>query len=106
MLADWQSPLLLFNCALATGYVALGIVWQLAAARRRKSAAVLPGMLSTAQQALSLNAPPPLAVVLPVKGAHAQTASNWRAQLTQHGYSGQVTFVFVVQEQSDPAYVL
>lgn len=104
MIASWQTPLAAFNAALATAYVALGCAWTLAAARRRRSRAALPGMLATAQGAL--HSPPALAVVLPVKGAHPQSASNWRAQLTQHGYSGHVTFVFVVQELSDPAYVL
>mmetsp|Transcript_32170 Transcript_32170/g.102522 ORF Transcript_32170/g.102522 Transcript_32170/m.102522 type:complete len:527 (-) Transcript_32170:55-1635(-) len=98
------TALTAFNTALATAYFALGFVWTLAAARRRRSTAALPGMLTTAQGAL--HSPPALAVVLPVKGAHPQSASNWRAQLTQHGYSGHVTFVFVVQELSDPAYVL
>ena len=43
---------------------------------------------------------------MPVKGTHASSDANWISQTTRHGYYGKVDFLFVVQEEADPAYAL
>jgi len=55
---------------------------------------------------LQLKATPQIAFVLPVKGTHPNSATNWISQVNRHGYAGAVEFVFVVQEDTDPAFVL
>ena len=97
--------LVYLNVAHAAAYAAFGLLWLHAARLRRRSARALPAMLSDASRALGDSAPP-LCVVLPVKGAHAQSAANWRAQCCSHGYAGPVSFLFVVQEEEDEAYSL
>jgi hypothetical protein len=99
-----QRLLCACNLALCLCFTGLGVAWLLAAWNRRVSAAQLPMLIHSARAAL--HSPPPLAIVLPVKGVHTRAADNWRTQLTQHGYSGKVSFVFVVQEATDPAYIL
>ena len=44
-----------------------------------------------------------ISLVLPVKGVHAQSRRNWRAQLS-HAYPGVRETLFVVQERADPAH--
>nr|AID57153.1 ceramide glucosyltransferase 1 [Emiliania huxleyi] len=99
------SSAVYLNVAHAAAYAAFGLLWLHAARLRRRSARALPAMLSDASRALGDSAPP-LCVVLPVKGAHAQSAANWRAQCCSHGYAGPVSFLFVVQEEEDEAYSL
>lgn len=86
-------------------FIVMGTVWFATGLRRARAVRSLPVMIERAQRAFA-TPPPPLCVVLPVKGAHAQSAANWRAQLLCHGYSGKISFTFVVQEETDPAYVL
>lgn len=104
---QFESPssAVYLNVAHAAAYAAFGLLWLHAARLRRRSARALPAMLSDASRALGDSAPP-LCVVLPVKGAHAQSAANWRAQCCSHGYAGPVSFLFVVQEEEDEAYSL
>ena len=104
---QFESPssAVYLNVAHAAAYATFGLLWLHAARLRRRSARALPAMLSDASRALGDSAPP-LCVVLPVKGAHAQSAANWRAQCCSHGYAGPVSFLFVVQEEEDEAYSL
>ena len=77
--------------------------------RRRRSTRRRPGAVAVAAQnndatadASNLPFAPPVAVVMPVKGVHAESMSNWRTQLVSD-YRGRVDYVFVVERASDPA---
>ena len=44
---------------------------------------------------------PKVSVVMPVKGAHPESASNWRTQL-QSAYRGEIQYIFVLESEHDP----
>jgi cellulose synthase/poly-beta-1,6-N-acetylglucosamine synthase-like glycosyltransferase len=46
---------------------------------------------------------PKVAVVMPVKGVHAQSYHNWQTQINSH-YGGALEFHFCIESEDDPAY--
>ena len=48
---------------------------------------------------------PKVSVVMPVKGVHPESLSNWRTQL-RSAYRGDVEYIFVVESGDDPAVPL
>jgi len=82
-------------------YTMFGLLFFLVAYRRRAAIKLTAG-----KDRIKLNATPQISFVLPVKGTHTNTAAAWISQVNRHGYEGPVEFVFVVQEDNDPAYVL
>jgi hypothetical protein len=46
---------------------------------------------------------PRVSVVLPVKGIHDNSIDNWQSQI-ETDYSGDIDFIFVVEDEHDPAY--
>ena len=46
---------------------------------------------------------PQLSIIMPCKGIHENSLSNWKAQ-TGTVYPGPVEFIFVVESREDAAY--
>ena len=90
-----------YNAWLCFQFSIFGSLWLLVAVRRQ-----LGIEMAMRRKDLQLKATPQIAFVLPVKGTHPNSATNWISQVNRHGYAGAVEFVFVVQEDTDPAFVL
>ena len=94
---------LVHNCVTSLVSVVLAVGWATCAKNRRA------GLRFMKKQA---GKPPPtgsggqVAFVMPVKGTHSNSEASWLSQVNRHGYRGKVECIFVVQDESDPAYRL
>ena len=55
---------------------------------------------------LASTSAPQVTFVMPCKGTHPGSSASWISQVCGHGYHGKVECLFVVQEATDPAYLL
>ena len=101
---DWLALCcLVHNCVTSLVSVVLAVGWATCAKNRRA------GLRFMKKQA---GKPPPtgsggqVAFVMPVKGTHSNSEASWLSQVNRHGYRGKVECIFVVQDESDPAYRL